>query len=124
MTFHNKSKLKLLVDQAFEIKSEKELEHYLGLFYLYYISYSYKSIPSNEKLFYDQLFLAIETGTSISSQWLDSKQLEEEYGFGLSWQAKRRMQKDKMNFPYYKVGGCIRYKRSEIDQWIEDHKMR
>jgi len=120
---HGKSKLRLYVEKALQCNSEKDLEHCLGLFYIYYISYTYKSIPTYEKLLYDELF-AVILDSSIPSQWLSPKQLCDEYGYGLSWQAKRRMKNDTMKLPFYKTGGYIKYKRSEIEQWIEEHKIR
>ncbi len=52
--------------------------------------------------------------------WLDPKSLEKEYGFSVNRQARLRV--DKV-IPYHKIGSYIRYLRSEIDQWIIDHKV-
>ena len=53
-----------------------------------------------------------------------SEQLEEEYGFSQSWQNKARMVSSGSTLPFHKVGKFIKYDRQEIDQWIENHKVR
>ena len=52
--------------------------------------------------------------------WLDTYDLEREYGFSRSRQAALRSQG---RIPYYKMGSYIRYKRQEIDALIAKHKV-
>jgi len=51
-------------------------------------------------------------------EWLTPRDLFEEYEFSESTQSKMRMRKD---IPFSKVGGYVRYNRSTINQWLEDH---
>ena len=52
------------------------------------------------------------------------KELEEEYCFSKSVQAKMRMLSSKKKIPFSKVGSkFIRYDRFEIDKWLEIHKV-
>ena len=53
-------------------------------------------------------------------RWLTPKELQEEYGFGISNQAKLRMDR---KIPYSKVGHWIKYDRLEIDKWLESNKI-
>ena len=52
--------------------------------------------------------------------WLDPKQLFQIYGFSTSRQATLRSMS---MIPYYKKGRYIRYKKSDIDLWLENGKM-
>jgi predicted DNA-binding transcriptional regulator AlpA len=122
--FKNTSKLREFVDKAASSNTESEMEHNLGMFAHYYVSYRYKSIPIQESAFYDKLFTIINTETAILHDWMTAKQVIEEFGFSKSWLEKRRMATDTMNFPFYKPAGFIKYKRSEINAWIEEHKIR
>lgn len=57
----------------------------------------------------------------IQTKWLSPKQLEDEYGLKKNTVSKYRM---KGYIPFYKIGAkFIRYKREEIDLWIENHKV-
>ena len=57
-------------------------------------------------------------------RWLTPEDLEREYNFSKSWQAKARMMSNKIRLPYVKIGAkFIRYDRQEIDRWIEKHKI-
>jgi predicted DNA-binding transcriptional regulator AlpA len=57
-------------------------------------------------------------------RWLTPKELEEEYCFSKSVQAKMRMLSSKKKIPFSKVGSkFIRYDRFEIDKWLEIHKV-
>jgi len=51
-------------------------------------------------------------------RWLTPKELEKEYGFGISNQAKLRMNR---KIPFSKVGRYVRYDRLEIDKWLENN---
>lgn len=53
-------------------------------------------------------------------EWLTPKELAQEFGFSKSNQAKLRMNK---KIPFSKMGRYIRYSRSDINHWIELHKM-
>lgn len=60
------------------------------------------------------------------NEWLSphdmAKPLDEGgYGIAKQTQSKWRIYK---NFPYYKVGKFIRYKRSEIDAYFESHQIK
>lgn len=60
-----------------------------------------------------------------AKRWLSPDDLQQEYGFSKSTQAKFRMQKNKSTIPFSKIGGkYIRYDRALIDQWIEDHQVQ
>ncbi len=53
-------------------------------------------------------------------QWLNSDELEEEFGILKSTQAKMRMAK---TLPYHKIGKYIRYFRPDIDKMFSDAKV-
>lgn len=58
-------------------------------------------------------------------RWLSPSNLEEEFGFSQSTQAKMRMASNSSTIPYSKIGGkFIRYDRNEIDKWLENHKVQ
>ena len=52
--------------------------------------------------------------------WLTPKELHEEFNIPLSSQAKMRMQQ---RIPYHKIGNYVRYKRIDIDNWLEAGKI-
>lgn len=54
-------------------------------------------------------------------QWLTPKDVNEEYGFSTSTLAKWRM--DNLNLIFSKMGKYIRYKRSDIEAFIESNKV-
>ena len=57
-------------------------------------------------------------------RWLSPEDLELEYGFSKSTQAKMRMIKSNSTIPFSKIGGkYIRYDRVAIDKWLEEHKV-
>ena len=58
--------------------------------------------------------------TEDKKEWLMPSELEEEYGFSRSTQAKYRMAR---KIPFSKIGKYIRYKRSEIHKWLEDNSV-
>ena len=64
--------------------------------------------------------------TTISNKrWLSPSELETEYGFSKSTQAKMRMADNNSTIPFSKIGGkYIRYDRIEIDKWLEDHQIQ
>jgi len=53
-------------------------------------------------------------------KWITPKELNKLHGFGLSTQAKLRMDN---KIPYYKIGHFIKYNLDEIDQWITNNKI-
>jgi len=53
-------------------------------------------------------------------QWLTPDDLEAEFGFSKSTQAKYRMNR---KIPFSKVGKYIRYNRDEIDKWLKDNSV-
>ncbi len=52
--------------------------------------------------------------------WLDPKQLERFYGMKNTHQKHLRKQN---RIPYSKVGSYIRYKKSEIEAWLDAGKV-
>ena len=61
----------------------------------------------------------------LTKRWLSPDDLEEEYGFSKSTQAKMRMANSSSTIPFSKVGGkYIRYDRVAIDKWLEEHQVR
>lgn len=59
-----------------------------------------------------------------SKRWLTPSDVEEEFGFSKSTQAKMRMASNSSNIPFSKIGKYIRYDRIELDKWLEDHKIQ
>lgn len=58
------------------------------------------------------------------NRWLTPKELEKEYSFSTSAQAKMRMINSKKKIPFAKIGTkFIRYDRFEIDKWLELNKV-
>lgn len=65
------------------------------------------------------------TYPQYAKRWLSPDDLEQEYGFSKSTQAKMRMVSNSSNIPFSKIGGkYIRYRRDLIDQWLEDHQVQ
>ena len=56
----------------------------------------------------------------IQKQWLNTKELEEEFGILKSTQAKMRMAG---TLPYHKVGKYVRYHRPDIEKMFLDAKV-
>lgn len=58
-------------------------------------------------------------------RWLTPNEIETEYGFSKSWQAKSRMSSNKSSIPFSKIGGkYIRYDRFALDAWLEKHQVQ
>lgn len=57
---------------------------------------------------------------SLKKRWITPKELKELHGFGLSTQAKLRMDN---KIAYYRIGNFIKYDINEIDLWIEANKI-
>ncbi|WP_323668717.1 hypothetical protein [Aliarcobacter butzleri] len=63
--------------------------------------------------------------TSLKKRWLTPDELEIEYGFSKSAQAKMRMLSNDSKIPFSKIGTkYIRYDRIEIDKWLQAHQLQ
>ncbi len=60
------------------------------------------------------------TENVLQKRWLSPTELEDEFGFSKSTQAKYRMDR---KIPFSKLGKYIRYDRNEIDVWLEEAKV-
>jgi len=56
----------------------------------------------------------------VKKEWLTPDELVKEYGISIHAQNRMRM---KRKIPYSKIGKHVRYKRSEIEKWLEEHKI-
>ena len=61
---------------------------------------------------------------NLEKRWLSPSELEVEYGFSKSTQAKMRMATNSSTLPFSKIGKYIRYDRYEIDKWLEEHQVQ
>ena len=52
----------------------------------------------------------------IRKEWLSPKEVEAEYGLSVSTLAKWRMAKK--NIPFSKIGKAVKYKRSDIETFL------
>ena len=59
----------------------------------------------------------LELLNRTQKQWLNSDELEEEFGILKSTQAKMRMAR---TLPYHKIGKYVRYHRPDIDKMFLD----
>ena len=66
------------------------------------------------------LFLKVKQ-MEASKEWLNPRETSSEYGFSTSTLAKWRM--DNLNIPFSKMGKYIRYKRSDIEAFLESNKV-
>jgi len=55
------------------------------------------------------------------TEWITSQVVQKDYGFSTSTLAKWRM--DNKNLPFSKMGKYIRYKRSDVEAFIESNKV-
>ncbi|WP_434579776.1 helix-turn-helix domain-containing protein [Sulfurimonas sp. NW15] len=62
--------------------------------------------------------------TILNKRWLTPSELEAEYGFSKSTQAKMRMASSSSNIPFSKIGKYVRYDRYAIDAWLEEHQVQ
>ena len=77
------------------------------------------SINLDEKMSYTTKYVVNK------KRWMSPDELEFEYGFSKSTQAKMRMANNSSTIPFSKIGGkYIRYDRVAIDKWLEDHVVR
>ena len=66
-----------------------------------------------------------EVYSNASKRWLSPDDLEKEYGFSKSTQAKMRMASNRSTIPFSKINGkYIRYDRIAIDEWLEEHQVK
>ena len=68
----------------------------------------------------EQLQELIDTVKQSQKEWLNSEELETEYGILKSTQAKMRMAK---TLPYHKIGKYVRYHRPDINKLFLDAKV-
>lgn len=61
---------------------------------------------------------------NLEKRWLSPADLELEFGFSKSTQAKMRMASNPSNIPFVKVGKYVRYDRIAINKWLEDHQVQ
>ena len=54
-------------------------------------------------------------------EWLNPREVNQEFGFSTSTLAKWRM--DNLNLPFSKIGKYIRYKRSDLETFLESNKV-
>ena len=59
--------------------------------------------------------------TTEKKEWLTPHDAKEEYGFSTSTLAKWRMKR--INLKFSKIGKYIRYKRSDVEAFIENNKV-
>ena len=62
----------------------------------------------------------IDTVKKSQKEWLNSDELEAEFGILKSTQAKMRMSK---TLPYHKIGKYVRYHRPDISKMFLDAKV-
>jgi len=63
----------------------------------------------------------LESTAMILQEYINPNTVHKDYGFSISTLAKWRMKNLHLNF--YKMGKYIKYKRSEIIEFIESHKI-
>ena len=68
----------------------------------------------------NQIQELIDTVKQTQKEWLDTEELEAEFGILKSTQAKMRMAK---TLPYHKIGKYVRYHRPDINQMFTDAKV-
>ena len=68
----------------------------------------------------EQIQELIETVKATHKEWLNSDELEAEFGILKSTQAKMRMAR---TLPYHKIGKYVRYHRPDISKMFFDAKV-
>jgi len=58
---------------------------------------------------------------TIEKEWLNPAEVYKKFGFSVSTLAKWRMTKKHLKFS--KIGKYIKYKRSDIENFLQDHSM-
>ena len=59
--------------------------------------------------------------TAGQKEWLNPRELYTEFGFSISTTSKWRMRH--INLPFSKMGKFIRYRRSDIEAFLESNKV-
>jgi len=67
-----------------------------------------------------QQIMAAAIKDMVKKEWLTPEELKEEYSISIHAQNRMRMER---RIPYSKIGKFVRYKRNEIEKWLEDHKI-
>lgn len=62
----------------------------------------------------------IEAVRMATKEYLNPEELAVEYGMSTSTQSKLRSAR---KIPYHKVGSYVRYKRSDINEWLDSAKV-
>jgi len=57
----------------------------------------------------------------VLKEWLNPREVNKEFGFSISTLAKWRMKN--LNIPFSKMGKYIKYKRSDIESFLESNKV-
>lgn len=67
-----------------------------------------------------------ESINTENKMWLSPTDLEVEFGFSKSTQAKLRMKSNRngLSIPFSKTGKYIRYSRARIYEWLEAHQVQ
>ncbi len=52
--------------------------------------------------------------------WLSPQELHKEFGITITKQNRIRRER---KIPFSKIGNAVMYKRSEIESWLDDHKV-
>ena len=124
--YHRTNKARELFTKAFNTEYNTDVQYdALTKWYTTFTSHKYTSLHPAEKEFYKSLAMMIkENIPPVAKRWLSPKELEEEFGFSVSIQAKMRMVSHPSKIPFSKVGGFIMYDRYRIDAWLEDHQVQ
>ncbi|WP_172413479.1 helix-turn-helix domain-containing protein [Lebetimonas natsushimae] len=67
-----------------------------------------------------QSLMAAALRDMVKKEWLTPDELEKEYGISINAQNRMRMER---RIPYSKIGKYVRYKRTDIERWLEEHKI-
>ena len=62
----------------------------------------------------------MDSVAQMQKEWLTPDELQTEFCISKSTQAKMRMSK---TLPYHKIGKYVRYKRVDINQWLDSAKV-
>ena len=54
-------------------------------------------------------------------QWINPKEVNDDYGLSVSTLAKWRM--DRKHLPFSKVGKYIKYKRADVEAFLDSHRV-
>jgi len=59
---------------------------------------------------------------TIRKLYLSPKEVEEQYGLSEKWLTNMRY--EKRGIPYYKIGRKVLYKKTDVEAFIDRHKVR